>query len=276
LLVPLRKLCGLEDIITLRHVELMCKVTLAMGSIVGFAYLLENFTAWYSGNLFEKWTYWRRNFGDYAWGGWVMLGLNVLIPQLFWFKRCRQNLLAVFVISILVNVGMWMERFVIIVGGLHEDFLPSSWGNYMPTWVDVCTFLGSFGLFFTLFLLFIRFLPLISISEVKGLLPQADPAHPLGGLGQKTKAAGTRIPAISTGPNVLGVIAGFENPAALIEAARRVRAGSPRSRMCSVSSPDSKPRPRSSRRPGGCGQRDTGIGMCSRRSQSGEWTGPWA
>jgi molybdopterin-containing oxidoreductase family membrane subunit len=159
----------------------MCKVTLATGSIVGYAYCMEYFIAWYSGNPYERWTFWHRIFGTYWYGGMAMLGFNALVPQLFWFKGCRRNLVVVFIISILVNIGMWFERFVIVVGSLHQDFLPSSWGYYKPTWVDICTFLGTFGLFFTLFLLFLRFLPLIAISEVKGVTPQADPHHPLGG-----------------------------------------------------------------------------------------------
>jgi molybdopterin-containing oxidoreductase family membrane subunit len=122
-----------------------------------------------------------RALGPYQWGWIPMITCNTLVPQLFWFKWFRQNLYAVFIISILVNVGMWFERFVIIVIGLHRDFLPSSWGYFKPTWVDVCTYIGTFGLFFTCFLLFIRFLPMIAISEVKGVTPQADPHHPLGG-----------------------------------------------------------------------------------------------
>ena len=181
LLVPLRKVCKLEEVITMRHIDVMCKVTLATGSIVGYAYCMEYFIAWYSGNPYERWTFWHRIFGTYWYGGMAMLGFNALVPQLFWFKGCRRNLVVVFIISILVNIGMWFERFVIVVGSLHQDFLPSSWGYYKPTWVDICTFLGTFGLFFTLFLLFLRFLPLIAISEVKGVTPQADPHHPLGG-----------------------------------------------------------------------------------------------
>jgi molybdopterin-containing oxidoreductase family membrane subunit len=181
LLVPLRKICKLEEVITMRHIDVMCKVTLATGSIVGYAYAMEYFIAWYSGNPYERWTFWHRIFGTYWYGGAAMLGFNGLIPQLFWFKWFRQNLVAVFVISILINIGMWFERFVIIVGSLYQDFLPSSWGYFKPTWVDICTFLGTFGLFFTLFLLFLRFLPLIAISEVKGVTPQADPHHLLGG-----------------------------------------------------------------------------------------------
>ena len=181
LLIPLRKMCKLEDIITMRHIDLMCKVTLATGSIVGYAYIMELFIAWYSGSPYERFAFLNRLHGPYAWGYWTMMGCNVLLPQLFWSKKIRSNLLIVFIASILVNIGMWFERFVIIVISLHRDFLPSNWGYFAPTWVDIGTFLGTFGLFFTLFLLFMRFLPMIAVSEVKGVTPQADPHHPLGG-----------------------------------------------------------------------------------------------
>jgi molybdopterin-containing oxidoreductase family membrane subunit len=181
LLIPLRKMCKLEDIITMRHIDLMCKVTLATGSIVGYAYIMELFIAWYSGSPYERFAFINRLSGPYAWGYWTMMGCNVILPQLFWSKKIRSNLLVVFVMSILVNIGMWFERFVIIVISLHRDFLPSNWGYFAPTWVDICTFLGTFGLFFTLFLLFMRFLPMIAVSEVKGVTPQSDPHHPLGG-----------------------------------------------------------------------------------------------
>ena len=181
LIVPLRKLLKLEEIITMRHIDLMCKVTLATGSIVGYAYAMEYFIAWYSGNPYERYTFWHRLFGNYWYSGWAMVVFNALVPQVFWFKWARRNLIAVFIVSILANVGMWFERFVIVVGSLYQDFVPGNWGYYKPTWVDVCTYLGTFGLFLTFFLLFIRFLPLIAISEVKGVTPQADPHHPLGG-----------------------------------------------------------------------------------------------
>ena len=128
-----------------------------------------------------KSTFMNRALGPYQWGWIPMMSCNMIVPQLFWFKKVRQNLFIVFIMSILVNVGMWFERFVIIVISLHRDFLPSSWGYFKPTWVDVCTYIGTFGLFFTCFLLFMRFLPMIAISEVKGVTPQADPHHPLGG-----------------------------------------------------------------------------------------------
>jgi molybdopterin-containing oxidoreductase family membrane subunit len=181
LLIPLRKLCRLEDVITLRHVDVMCKVTLATGSIVGYAYGMEFFIAWYSGSPYERFAFINRAVGPFAWGYWTMILCNVVVPQLFWFKAVRRNLVLVWVLSILVNVGMWFERFVIIVISLHREFLPSNWSYYIPTWVDICTYVGTFGLFFTCFLLFMRFLPMIAISEVKGVTAHADPHHPLGG-----------------------------------------------------------------------------------------------
>jgi molybdopterin-containing oxidoreductase family membrane subunit len=181
LLVPLRKMLKLEDIITPRHVDLMCKVTLATGSIVGYAYIMEFFIAWYSGNPYERFTFINRAFGPYWWAYWTMFSCNVFIPQLFWMKFFRSNMVAVFILSIFVNIGMWFERFVIVVTSLHREFLPSNWGYYSPTKIDVLTYVGTFGLFFTMFLLFIRFVPLIAISEVKAVTPQADPHTALGG-----------------------------------------------------------------------------------------------
>jgi molybdopterin-containing oxidoreductase family membrane subunit len=181
LLIPLRKLCHLEDIITLRHVDIMCKVTLATGSIVAYAYAMEGFAAWESNNPFERYALLNRALGPYWWCFWIVLAGNVVAPQLFWLKAVRRNLAAVFVIAVLVNVGMWFERFVIIVVSLHRDFLPANWGYFRPTWMDIGTFVGTFGLFFTGFLLTIRFLPMVAISEVKGGTPFADPKHPQGG-----------------------------------------------------------------------------------------------
>jgi molybdopterin-containing oxidoreductase family membrane subunit len=181
LLIPLRKVCRLEDVITLRHIDVMCKVTLATGSIVGYAYGMEFFIAWYSGSPYERFAFINRALGPYAWGYWTMILCNVVVPQLFWFRRIRRQLVVVWILSILVNVGMWFERFVIIVISLHREFLPANWSYYRPSWVDIMTFVGTFGLFCTMFLLFMRFLPMIAISEVKGVTPQADPHHPLGG-----------------------------------------------------------------------------------------------
>jgi Ni/Fe-hydrogenase subunit HybB-like protein len=161
---------NLKQLVTLRHLENMNKVILATGMMVGFAYITEFFIAWYSGNPYERFHYFNRFFGPYWWASWTMFSCNVIVPQLFWFKRVRTSVPAMFVISILVNVGMWFERFVIIVTSLHRDYLPSSWGYFKPTPVDLLTLAGSFGLFLTLFLLFMRFLPMISMTEVKGMI----------------------------------------------------------------------------------------------------------
>ena len=181
LLIPLRSICRLEDVITTRHIELMCKVILATGSIVGYAYGMEFFIAWYGGNPYELYAFQNRAFGPYWWAYWTMITCNVISPHLFWFKWCRTRMWFVFLVSIVVNIGMWFERFVIIVTSLHRDYLPSSWDYFHPTYVDIMTFVGSFGLFCTLFLLFMRFLPIIAIAEVKAVTPHADPHHPLGG-----------------------------------------------------------------------------------------------
>src|SRR5688572_20895642 len=181
LMLPMRTICHLEEIITVRHIELMGKVILGTGSIVGYAYGMEFFIAWYGGNPYELYAFKNRAFGDYWWAYWAMVSCNVICPQLFWFKSVRQNMVIVFIISIFVNIGMWFERFVIIVTSLHRDYMPSNWAYYSPTWVDIWQFVGTFGLFMTLFLLFMRFLPTIAIGEVKGVTPQADPHHPLGG-----------------------------------------------------------------------------------------------
>src|SRR5260221_5523673 len=181
LVLPLRRLFKLEEVITVRHVELMCKVTLATGSIVGYAYAVEFFIAWYSGNPYERYAFINRATGPYWWAYWIMITCNVVVPQFFWFKWFRTRMIVVFMLSILVNIGMWFERFVIVITSLHRDFIPSNCGYYKPTWVDICTYLGTFGLFFTFFLLFIRFLPLIAIAEVKGVTPQADPHSVSGG-----------------------------------------------------------------------------------------------
>jgi molybdopterin-containing oxidoreductase family membrane subunit len=181
LMIPLRSIFKLEDLLTIRHIELMCKVTLATGTIVGYAYGMEFFIAWYGGNPYEAYAFQNRAFGPYWWAYWIMISCNVITPQFFWFKKLRTNVVVVWVLSIFVNIGMWFERFVIVVTSLHRDYLPANWGYYSPTKVDVLTFIGTFGLFMVLFLLFIRFLPLIAISEVKGVTNQADPHHPLGG-----------------------------------------------------------------------------------------------
>jgi len=171
LLVLARKLFNLEDFITIRHLENMNKVILVTGCMVGFAYGTEFFIAWYSGVEVEWFTFKARASAHYAWAYWTMVFCNVVSPQFFWIKWCRTNPAFMFVISIFVNIGMWFERFVIIVTSLSADFLPSAWDYYWPTWVDVMTYLGSLGLFMTLFLLFCRYVPMVAIAEVKGVLP---------------------------------------------------------------------------------------------------------
>jgi molybdopterin-containing oxidoreductase family membrane subunit len=175
LVLPLRSVLGLQDLITQYHIDCMCKVTLATGSMVGYAYSMEFFIAWYSGNPNEGFTFINRAFGQYSWAYWIMISCNVISPQFFWFRKVRENIAFVFIISLFVNCGMWFERFVIIVTSLANDFLPSSWGYFSPSTVDIFTFFGTMGFFSTLFLLFIRFLPMLPIAEVKHVLPQADP-----------------------------------------------------------------------------------------------------
>jgi Ni/Fe-hydrogenase subunit HybB-like protein len=174
LTIPLRKLFGLEDFITLRHLRNSAKVMLATGLIVAYGYMMEAFTAWYSASEYEGFMMKNRIWaGPYWWSYWLLILCNVLIPQILWIKRMRHNTLVLFAISLVVGVGMWLERFVIIVTSLHRDFLPSSWAMYRPTLIDFSTFFGTIGLFLTLLLLFIRFLPVISIFEMRTILPQA-------------------------------------------------------------------------------------------------------
>ena len=175
LLVIARKVYGIQDLITLNHLEKMNIIILLTGSMVGFAYITEFFIAWYSQVGYEQYAFINRATGPYAWAYWIMMSCNLIAPQVFWFKRLRRNVPLMFIISILVNIGMWFERFVITVISLHRDYLPSSWGYFIPTWVDVMTLVGSFGLFLTLFLLFLRFVPMVALAEVKGVVPQADP-----------------------------------------------------------------------------------------------------
>ena len=175
LAVPARALYGLKHLITMRHLEAMNKVILATGMMVGYAYSIEFFIAWYGGNPFERFAFINRAFGPYAWAYWTMFCCNAFVPQVFWFKKFRTSIPVMMVVAILVNVGMWFERFVIVIISLHRDYLPSSWGYFRPTWVDVMMLIGSFGLFFTLFLLFLRFLPMVAMAEVKNVMPQAHP-----------------------------------------------------------------------------------------------------
>jgi Ni/Fe-hydrogenase subunit HybB-like protein len=173
LAVPARQFFGLKRIITIEHLELMNKVLIATGLLVGYAYGMEFFVAWYSGNEYEGFTFVNRAFGPYAWAYWTMITCNVISPQLHWFKKVRTSPVATLLIGMVINVGMWFERFVIICTSLARDFLPSSWGYFIPTTFDYMTLAGSFGLFFTLFLLFCRYLPMVAMSEVKAFHPAA-------------------------------------------------------------------------------------------------------
>jgi len=175
LILPLRAVYRLEDLVTQYHIDCMCKITLATGTMVGYAYAMEFFIAWYGANPNEGFAFINRAFGPYAWAYWIMITCNVITPQLFWFKKVRQNIPLVWILSIFVNVGMWFERFVIIATSLARDFLPSSWGYYSPSFVEIFTFFGTFGVFSVLFLLFIRFLPIMPMAEIKAVTPQADP-----------------------------------------------------------------------------------------------------
>lgn len=171
-----RKIYRMENIITMYHLENMAKVMMVTGMMVGYAYSCEFFIAWYSGNLYERFAFVNRAFGPYWWSYFTMIFCNVVVPQIFWFRKLRESIPVLFVATIFINIGMWFERFVIIVT-LARDYLPSSWDYYTPTVWDWLTFIGSFGLFFTMFLLFLRFLPMIAAAEIKGVLPQADPHH---------------------------------------------------------------------------------------------------
>jgi Ni/Fe-hydrogenase subunit HybB-like protein len=175
LMLITRKLYGLEDIMTVNHIEKMNIIILVTGNMVGFAYIMEFFIAWYGGFEYEKFAFVNRAFGPYAWAYWTMFLCNVISPQFFWSKKMRTSITASFILSIVVNIGMWFERFVITVTSLAQDYIPASWGYYSPTFVDVLTYVGTFGLFFSHFLLFLRFLPMVAIAEVKMVMPQADP-----------------------------------------------------------------------------------------------------
>ncbi len=170
LLLIMRKVMKLEAYVTVKHVEYMNIVIIVTGSIVGVAYLTELFTSWYSGVEYESYAFINRFSGPYALSYWCMMTCNVISPQLFWFKKIRTNFTATFILSIVVNIGMWFERFVIIVTSLHRDYIPSSWTMFYPTFVDVGVFVGTIGIFFTLFLLFARFFPVLALNELKTIL----------------------------------------------------------------------------------------------------------
>lgn len=169
LMIPAREWFGLKNLVTDQHIENMCKIIIATGSMVGLAYITEFFIAWYSGNPVESWVFLNRAFGPYGWAYFIMFFCNVISPQVFWSKWARTTPWFIFIVSIFINIGMWFERFVIVMT-LHRDQTPASWGLFKPTLIDYGMLIGSFGLFFTLFLLFCRFLPIIAMSEVKQVL----------------------------------------------------------------------------------------------------------
>jgi molybdopterin-containing oxidoreductase family membrane subunit len=173
LAIPLRKFYKLEDFITMKHLENMAKVMLATGLIVAYGYMMEAFMGWYSANQYERYMLWNRMTGPYWWAYWLLILCNVIAPNLLWIKNLRTSVPFLFGISFVVSLGMWLERFVIIVTSLHRDFLPSSWGIYAGTRFDWAAFVGTIGLFFTLLFLFVRFLPAISIFEMRTILPGA-------------------------------------------------------------------------------------------------------
>ena len=167
----------LENLITMYHLDVMNKVILLCSCLMGYSYLMEGFTAWYSMNEFIHHTFLQYIAGDYWWVGWTTITCNVIIPQLLWARRCRRSYFVMIFVAVAVTAGMWFERFVIIVSSLHQDYLPSAWHIYKPTLVDYGILMGSFGLFFTLVLLFARVLPVIATTEMKIVLPGSQPRH---------------------------------------------------------------------------------------------------
>jgi Ni/Fe-hydrogenase subunit HybB-like protein len=174
LAIPIRKFYKLEDMVTMRHLENMAKVMLATGMIVAYGYMMETFMAFYSGNPYDRYLIMNRIKGPYAVIYWSLIACNIVIPQAMWFRKVRSSIPALFAISLIVNVGMWLERFVIVVISLSRDYVPSIWNMYYPTKWDLMTYIGTFGLFFTLFFLFVRFLPMISIVEMRSLVRETD------------------------------------------------------------------------------------------------------
>ncbi|PCJ81740.1 MAG: hydrogenase [Bacteroidetes bacterium] len=177
LMLVMRKAYKLEDYIHIKHVEYMNIVIIVTGSIVGVAYLTELFISWYSGVEYESYAFINRFSGPYSAAYWTMMTCNVISPQLFWFKKIRRSFVATFILSIVVNIGMWFERYVIIVTSLHRDYLPSSWGEFIPTATDIGVFIGTLGIFLTLFLAFTRFFPVLALNELKTILKSSGESY---------------------------------------------------------------------------------------------------
>jgi len=217
LLLPVRNWFGMKNFITPKHLDNIAKVILVTGSIVGYAYMIELFIAWYSGNHYEIFAFTNRALGPYAWAYWIMVSCNVFVPQLLWSKKVRSNLKALFIIAVLVNVGMWFERYVIVITSLSRDFLPSSWGMYKPTWVDALTLIGSFGLFLHLFLLFVRYMPMMAMAEVKAVM------HDTGLVPRKPANEEPAVVAEQAIEKPAGALLEFTDPDVMKEAAGKVR-----------------------------------------------------
>nr|WP_315818861.1 NrfD/PsrC family molybdoenzyme membrane anchor subunit [Paraflavitalea speifideiaquila] len=181
LLLVTRKVLKLEDYITMEHIEVMNKVIVLTGSIVGIAYLTELFISWYGINKYENWAFFQNRlnlFSPYGWSYWLMMGCNVISPQIFWFRKMRRNIVVTFFMSVIVNIGMWFERFVIIVTSIYRDYIPSSWATYYrPTIWEVGFYMGTFGLFFTCYFLFSKFFPVIAIAEIKHILKRSGESY---------------------------------------------------------------------------------------------------
>jgi len=175
LVIPLRRVYGLQGYITTRHLELMAKVLMATGWIVIYGYFAEFFAAWRSGDIFERYMAVNRAVGPYAPVFWLLMACNLLGPQVLWWRAARRNTILLWAVSIVVNVGMWVERFIIVVTSLHRDYLPSSWGMFIPTFWDWSTFIGTLGLFVALVFLFVRYLPAISMAEMRKLVSEKKP-----------------------------------------------------------------------------------------------------
>ncbi|HEX6562965.1 MAG TPA: NrfD/PsrC family molybdoenzyme membrane anchor subunit [Chthoniobacterales bacterium] len=174
IMIPLRYVYGLQSVITERHLNCMAGVMLATGLMVGYGYIMETFTGWYSGDIYEQYLVINRAIGPYGWVYWLLIGVNIVIPQLLWIRRIRSKPISLFLVALSVNIGMWLERFVIVIVSLHRDFLPSSWGIYAPTGWDWLILFGSVGLFVSLVFLFVRLLPMIPMSEIKEIIAERE------------------------------------------------------------------------------------------------------
>ncbi len=224
LLIPARAIFDLEHIITIKHLENMAKIILLTGTMVGYAYAMEFFIAWYSGNPYESFAFINRAFGPYAWAYWIMVSCNVITPQLFWFKKHAAPARPSGVRAVIfVNIGMWFERFVITVTSLSRDFLPSSWDYFSPTLIDILTYVGSFGLFFTLFCLFVRYLPMIAIAEIKSVLPQANPHYDPDHDPHRERRSAHCAMATPKKNKTFGLLAEYDSAADVYHACEKVR-----------------------------------------------------